>query len=379
MRNRQTNRKLLLLLAAVPVLGIFFAEEACAAYSARTLTAVNEFSIGVQNDVYGTGADGDKVVSGPEIVYAVTEDTGAIERNYESLVVEAGASLTAGNRNSGLIIRVKGDCTINGTITNRLAPRTWVPEIDGDPAEVLKDLYPAEMILSAAGDGGNGGSGGTAYRSAESPGPPSGAVPGYGGIGMPGRFYGGGYGAGGGGGAYQEAYSLRTYNAGNGGDAYTITTQTGIFVGGSPGGNPGHYGGGGSSYTFAGGSGPGGMGEGTLQNSAGGGGAGNYGGGVVIIYCGGTLTVNGTIDCGGSNGGTGGGAYWYLTGSLWQGDGGGGGSGGGGRIFLAARGTIENNGTLNVLPGIQGVSGDNGYGTDGTPGTQGTVTLREHY
>ena len=314
------------------------------------------------SNLFGDGSEGDAVISSAITLLADTEDTGMIVKNYKSLTITSAGSLTAGNRNCGMIIRVKGDCTIDGSIVNMMAPKT-ILESDG----VDFSIYPATMKTTLAGAGGNGGGGDS-----------NGKLNGERGWGMSGRFYGGGY-SGGAAGGYNG-----DYRGGGGGDATGITTAiANIFVGGAA-SSAGTYGGGGggrkigsssSYYGGVGGSGPGGKGGGGNHGS-GGGGAGNYGGGVVILLVGGNLTINSTgkINC---NGGNGGGAG--TTASSFKNFGGGG--GGGGRIFICHKGTIANSGSLTVNGGsIGATTGSTGLAknTEGTAGGIGTIAIKTY-
>lgn len=314
------------------------------------------------SNLFGDGSDGDAVIASAMTLRADTEDTGMIVKNYKSLTITSAGSLTAGNRNCGMIIRVKGDCTIDGSIVNMMAPKTI---LDSDGVDF--SIYPATMKTTLAGAGGNGGG-----RDS------NGKYNGERGWGMSGRFYGGGYSGGAKGGYLGDSAGP------GGGDATGITTAiASIFVGGAQ-GSQGTYGGGGggqksrtgsSYYGGAGGSGPGGNGGAPNYGSAGGG-AGNYGGGVVILLVGGNLTINSTgkINCNGGKGGNSG-----VYGSGFKSFGGGG--GGGGRIFICHKGTISNKGSLTVnggsigtTSGMTGVAGE----TEGTAGGIGTIAIKTY-
>lgn len=66
--------------------------------------------------VFGDGSDGDVTISANTSL-ASTEDGDVVVRQYNTLTVDAGATLTVDNRCRGLFIFVKGDCTINGAIS----------------------------------------------------------------------------------------------------------------------------------------------------------------------------------------------------------------------------------------------------------------------
>lgn len=338
--------------------------------------------------IFGDGSDGVGLFSADTTWLAETQDTGMIVKNFESLTIPEGVTVSAGNRNCGMIIRVKGNCTIAGTLANRMSPKVI---LDSDGVDF--SVYPASMLSGLAGDGGDGGNGVRAYylgntfnkRGYE----------GIGGTGMVGRFYGGGWSGGGGGGGSCTDYEFGG-KGGDGGSVNDITTAIAdnlLFVGGAganfnSSGNNGSYGGGGSgangngngTSTCVGGSGPGGEGKGFIASGTlypAGGGAGNYGGGVIILLVGGNLTITGTIDCSGCNGG-GSGTSSNLGG------GGSGGGGGGGRIFICHKGTISNSGILNVNGGLAGDINTT-YGTSvqlaatrGIDGTIGTTAVKTY-
>lgn len=312
--------------------------------------------------IFGDGSDGAVVISADTTWNAETEDTGMIVKQFESLTISEGVTVSAGNRNCGMIIRVQGNCTIAGTLANKLSCKTLLSSDNVDFSS-----WPLTMLSGKGGDGGNGGSGRYA---------PTVTV---GGSGMTGRFYGGGWSGGGAGGSGTTGVML------HGGSVDTLTTAvtTALFVGGEAmytlnnnEGSNGKNGGGGAGYSASSGQGGnGGTGAGTAGDNAkgydadGGGGAGNYGGGVIILLVGGDLTISGTIDCSGGAGGNGGRSG--TTSSSYGGNGAGG--AGGGRIFVCHKGSINNTGTLNVSGGAAGAGGaKQSYGIEGNPGTAGT-------
>lgn len=305
-------------------------------------------------EIFGDGSDGVGLFTANTTWDAPTEDTGMIVKNFESLTISKGATVSAGNRNCGMIIRVQGDCAIDGSLANKMACKSL---LDSDGVDF--SVYPASMLSTVAGSGGNGGTGGGFLNK------------GQGGAGQAGRFYGGGY-SGGGGGA-SSMTNTDWHRGGTGGSATTITTAiSNIFVGGTVRAD-GSYGGGGGGFSAAGGSGAGATGGNAGNDNSGGGGAGNYGGGVIILLVGGDLTITGSIDCSGNKGGAGG-----------AGEGAGGGGGGGGRIFICHKGDISNAGVLNVNGGAGGNGGSTtGYGETaanfvGNAGTIGTVAVKTY-
>ena len=339
--------------------------------------------------IFGDGSDGVGLFAANTTWNAETEDTGMIVKNFESLTISEGVTISAGNRNCGMIVRVKGDCFINGTLANKMSPKTI---LDSDGVDF--SAYPATMLTTIAGNGGDGGAGGSSKGiSLDNYGKEGGT----GGTGMVGRFFGGGWSGGGGGGG------ARYYNGdanagdgkvgGDGGSTNTATTAVSdseIFAPGTAGtGANGQYGGGGLGPDKQSGGGRGVNGADATNYAAyscsGGGGGGNYGGGVIILFVGGNLTIAGTIDCSGSNGGNGG--YGGHTGTQYTthgGSGGGGGGGGGGRIFICHKGSITNTGTLNVNGGAAGSAGAhmlanaNYLGSAGTAGTIGTTAVKTY-
>ena len=307
-------------------------------------------------DIFGDGSDGDLYIkAGQTVTLEVpVPHQSVVTKNYKSITIEAGGTLTTADFNAGLVLRCQGDCNISGTISQKgKGPKT-------NPNNTYQ--YPEELVCGKGGDGGDN----TVKSSYD--------VIVNGGAGMPGRPYGGGI-SGGGAGMW-GSHSGISYRPGKGGDAdgITINTPDGqMFVGGSQvsyrsSGRPGQNGGGGSgvgdgmqedsTYGGAGGSGPGGAGEaGGVDGRARGGrggGAGNYGGGVVLLYVGGNFFLEGTVDCSGLNGGSPNG-----------------GGGGGGAIYVVHNGTQTVTGNLLVSGGASG-------GGNGEAGGVGTTTVKEY-
>ena len=307
-------------------------------------------------DIFGDGSDGDLVIKAGETVTlpVPVPHQSVIEMQYKSITIEAGGTLTTADYNAGLVLRCQGDCNIAGIIDQSgKGPKT-------NPNNSYP--YPEELIC---GDGGDGGANTTLASS---------GVTVSGGVGMPGRPYGGGI-SGGGAGMFGN-YQSTSRPPGKGGDADGITIDTAdnqMFVGGArasygTSGRPGSNAGGGSgvgaamqeddAYGGAGGTNPGGAGEaGQVSGRARGGrggGAGNYGGGVVLLYVGGNFFLEGTVDCSGLNGGSPNG-----------------GGGGGGSIYVVHNGTQTVTGNLLVSGGASG-------GGNGEAGGVGTTTVKEY-
>ncbi len=182
--------------------------------------------------IFGNGSDGDAVIDGTVTLPVPVPHQSIIEKHYKSLYINAGAILRAAAHNAGLIIRVKGDCIIHGTIDQSgLAPKTNSQNTYP---------YPAQLVCGDGGAGGNGGRAGSG----------TGNTGGYGGAGMLKRPYGGGYGGGGGGG---KGYSDGAYSWGaNGGSGLIFIEDSQPFQGGAGASKPaghvayvGQFGGGG--------------------------------------------------------------------------------------------------------------------------------------
>ena len=322
-------------------------------------------------EVYGYGTDGDLYVAAGQTVtlnvpipyYSV------IEKQYKSIIIEAGGVLKCDANNAGLVLRCLGDCRIDGTIDQSAK--------SGLPYANSTFDYPGEIVCGAGGAGGAGvGDGG--------------GNGGAGGAGMAGQKCGGGWSGGGGG-----SVGGTNANGGAGGSAATINESipsTSWFSGGAGGtysssntyrrGGAGSYGGGGGGGGGTnggkevkggnGGSGAGGAGGSVSRDATGGGGAGHYGGGVVMLYAGGNLTINGSVLCNGGSGGSGGNG---------KNGGSGGGGGGGGAIYIVHNGGIVNNGALSVNGGSGGGGGVTvSYykaGNAGSAGGIGSVTIKQ--
>ena len=279
---------------------------------------------------FGTGVNGHLNTTG-SVTFTSTLDGEVVVRNYKSLTLNAGHTMTVSNRCRGLLIYVSGDCTINGTVTmtSKGAKAT------GSYAHYVyqsKNYYGNFLPMyqfNSVKLYGSGSSGGSANSN--------------------GRSVGEGYTGGGGGG----------YN-GNSGSAGTS------WSGGS-GGGAGPSATGGRDYAGVGGAGSAANTGGGAGNPAGAGGgsglAGDNGtGGLIIFIVKGTFTLGNTgrITANGANGGFGS-------------AGGGGGSGGGRIIILYSQGYINNGGTITVNGGIGGGTSP----TKGGDGGAGSITIKE--
>ena len=315
-----------------------------------------------------------------DVTYPSTTDGDAIVKQYSSITIDAGDTVTVQNRCKGLILYCQGDCTINGTLTMTAkgagpgAPASPVPS-NGLRWAWLKSgasdgPFPApEMPLAALGSAAaaltnpqalaiteavavtsvkTGGAGNTSPASGDVPtwGNASGRVGGT----ITNGTGGGGSGAGYNGGGDGGTGNCWAGGGGGGGAGAGGFGQSGVDASGTAGGNGGsgpeggRVGGGGGAGAPPGAGGPDGDGDGN-NGSAG-------VGGLLCLFVGGNLTVGpaGVISSHGSAGGDasppGGG-----------GNAGGGAGSGGGRIIIVYAGTYTNNGTVACNGGAGGGGG----------------------
>lgn len=305
---------------------------------------------------YGDASDGDLNTSG-NVTLTSSVDGDVIVKQYNNLVINSGHTLTVSNRCKGLVLYVKGDCTIDGTIdmTGRGAyvdpiaagvgsngirfarlksgESDVLPasEVDGCGASLIATEENQSGIFGngkifqivRSASSGCGGKGGDAKFIGL---PPSGSG------GQNGTCFGGGAGAGGA--AYYGGPNAGTANGGPGGNGFTPTSTNG---------------GGGGGAGNAGGSG------GVASGGATSGSAGSTGtGGLIVLIVRGNLTIgaSGVIRSNGANGGAGGaGAPGFTTGGT------GGGGSGGGIIVILHGGTLSNSGTIQANGGSGGAGG----------------------
>lgn len=280
---------------------------------------------------YGDGSDGDAVIAA-DTELEVALDEGQIIKNYNSLTINEGVTLKPANRCNGMVLLVRGDLIVNGTISaDKCAPLLNSLE--------ESSLSQNQIKLCGSLLGGTGGNGGDSYSNSYGTSAGGTASAGY--------ALGGGWP--GGGAAAPSSSTQRVSEPGGDGiraafgttfpypapDAYTIAAQ---------------YGAGGSTYSSTvrvGGSAPGG--GGATGNNAGKAGDG-YPGGAIWIFVGGNVTISGTgkITACGGDGGAG------IYDSSYKGYSGGGGGGGGGVIAIVYGGTYTNNGSIRVDGGNGG-------------------------
>jgi hypothetical protein len=344
------------------------------------------------------------------VTYTVPNKNGSYDgdmvlKQYTSMTINSGDTVTVDQPCRGLFIYVQGNCTINGTLSMNHRGAYANPTSTGgsDNNAVDTNGLRLPMITSGGSDSltvsaslFNGC--GTAVRSAiANQGSPSGngtiltiartntSVDGYTGAA---RGNSSNYGT-----PSQKSSVANSTGTGGRGGYWMNNTRTANFV----------YGG--YSSCFGGGSGGGGWngngnsnagqntnatnyggpgGEGASNHSYGGvgGGAGNpkgagYGGnvsgggngngGVIWLIVGGNLTIGSSgIIC--ADGNTGNNTWGDFNSA--------GGGSGGGRIIIAHKGTYTNNGTVQALGGNGGTS-QNNYGEAGQQGMNGTVTVQQ--
>jgi len=329
-------------------------------------------------DITGNASDGTFNSVG-NVTWSVTADQGPVVKQFDSFTLNAGHTLTVDNRCKGLILLVKGDVNVSGTISmNDKAARVtrdtdslpWVESCAKLSYYDYMSKVVVDFLMPAGGSGGSGGTGGNAIKSNDWA--PGGGPGGSGGTNC---AYGGSSGGGGGGGAVHCGPGSQKAG-GNGSDGIS---------GGGPGGSGG-----------------------TVENAAGTAGVngGGGGGGIIVIIAKGNITINpsgiitakssgnggngGNGNTNGSNatcGGGGGGGSGAGTGGTgvgyssigYAGGGGGGGGAGGGIVLLVYGNTYINNGSINVNGSIGGSGGSGNYfditnrGFPGSNGSDGSV------
>ena len=324
-------------------------------------------------------------------------DGDMVVKQYTSAIIDAGDTVTTDQPCRGLFILVKGDLTVNGTLTmsargafadptasggsdsnavdsnglrfpfvtsggsdSLTAAATLLNGCGTEARSVIANfptLSSDGTILSISRNGGSGGSGANAHNSTGS------VAGGTGGTATNGT---------GGGGAGKAYYRVATQNGG----------LAGCFGGGSGSGAARSYSNNqtnSSSPVAYGGAGGVGQYFGQFNNVCGGG-AGNPGGtsagsstsgsngtgGVIILVVAGNVTIgaSGKILANGAPGGVASGDANDMEG----------GATGGGRIIIAHTGTYTNNGTVQAVGGKAATSGMSGTGGDGGAGT---VTVQQ--
>lgn len=317
---------------------------------------------------FGDGSDGAVTVSASANWETSTsaDDTGVVIKNFTSLTINSGQTVTANHRAKAMLLYCTGNVTINGTLhmNGKGAAATAATDTTIVRTMVNAGLFANETaagtrFFSVPAAGGAGGLGGkTGNPTLGSPGT-AGANGGTGGGG------GGAGGAGGGGqfglggnGAAGTAFCGGAGGGAGGFDGSSGTNGVNGAVNGGAGGNGGSCG---TSYGAGGGAGnPGGTGR--VQGANGGTGA----GGTLILVVKGTLTIgaSGVVSANGSAGGN------STSNGL-----GGGGSGGGSVVVLYG-GTYSNSGTVQANGGAGGTSSPSTTNPGGAGGA-GSVQLAQ--
>ena len=278
---------------------------------------------------FGTGTD-KALNTTSSLTYTTTADQEVLVKNYTSLTVNSGHTITVSQRCKCLLLYVGGNCTINGTLTmTGLGAKStgsiahYVYQSKNYHGNFIPQYSFNSVKLYPSGSGGGGISS-------------AGLSAGYGYTGGGGGYNGnrGGSGtswAGGAGGGAGPAATVGLNYGGAGGVATTANCGGGA---GNPGGTAGPGGGIGGTGT----------------------------GGVIILVVKGTFTLasTGIISANGSNGG---------SGTV----GGGGGSGGGRIVILYGQQYVNSGGTISVNGGTGGGTAP----SKGGDGGAGSITIRQ--
>ena len=356
--------------------------------------------VGAIGNYYGDDSDGALSTAG-NVTYTVDNKNGSYDgdmviKQYSSLTVNTGHTITTDQPCRGLFIYVSGDCTINGTVSMTAKGANADPTASGgsDGNAVSSNglqigLFTTGGSSSFTNDGtgfngcgtavrtaianqGNISSNGTIYTISQlgSTGGAGGGSPGdggtsYGSVGTAGTTGGATISTAGGGGGTTHDIS--------GGGAVTLTGGTGgrggAFSGGAGGGgaqsrsHSGKTGGNGGDYGGSGGSGDseggyngasGGSGNPPGSGSNGGQTGGTGVGGIIWLVVGGNLTIGGTgvIEAKGVSAGTNS-SYAFGGGS------------GGGAIHALYKGIFSNSGSITATNGGSGSTAYNNGGTGG--------------
>lgn len=347
---------------------------------------------GGPRNFYGTGVDGDVVISANTSL-AANIDGDMVIKHYKSLTINAGKLLTLANRCRGALFYVQGDCVINGALsmTARGAhARPTDTTVTGDTPVAPGDGHavPADGITIRRLAAGHTDTDtdldlmygcGAAAVAAEANQPVvegngiviriprvggAGAAAVVGVNGLPGGTLANAPGGGGSGGnsprwaSHSGAGSAATcYSGGSGGGGVADDEDNSALFGAKAFGGAGGSGSSGGDPGFGGAGNPAGGGDtnGTLPVAG--------TGGLLILIVGGNISGAGIVSADGSNGG-------YTT--LGAGSAGGAGSGGGVVVILYA-GANSFAGTIRANGGVGGPAYDGGYSRAGGNGGAGTV------
>lgn len=296
------------------------------------------------HNFFGDGSDGAVTISSNTDLTSVTDGEYVIKQ-YSSLTVDVGATLSVLNRCKGLIIYVQGACVLNGLISMSGKGPNLVSATDGLIYRYYPDSAGVRGLITEFLSAATGGSGGAGVSSNSNGNTGNTATNGTGG---------GGSGARGGGGTSGSGGVGTCYAGGSGGGGAAGASGTSA-VGSGPGGNAGGTAGGGGH----GGTGnPGGAGSGSSGLT---GTDGN--GGLLLLIVGGNLTIgaSGGLSANGVNASGGSGAS-------------GGGGSGGGRIGCFYAGTLSNSGALTATGGAGGIASRTG-GAGGNGSVTGPIKI----
>lgn len=235
------------------------------------------------------------------------------------LTINSGVTVTTYLRRKMLVLYVKGNLEISGTLT--MTARGAVSARIGRSLKIITGVDHTDDDPGTGNGGGNGNYYGRGWKQYSR-----------------GNIYSGGCG---GGGTNREASNYLPEGSGRGGNASTYDSLQSC---GGGAGNPGGSGAG--KYAKSGQSGT---------------------GGVIVLFVDGDITVNSTgiISCNGMNGGSGYNPYGAP-----------GGGSGGGRIFIYHSGEYVNNGSVVCIGGSGGSNST--YTSFGDNGGDGTITQAQN-
>lgn len=325
---------------------------------------------------------------------------------YNNFTINSGHTVTTAVRRRGLIIYVKGDAVINGTLSMTARGSVGQPEAysvgnngiqlvrkTATGTATISDVSNMTGAMSTAsfnateGQQGAYSTGSKVYRFSR-----------YGGTGGQNSSFCGYQGTNGTNGTFNNNTALALLSTGGGAQGGNSAescswgragygSQGTIFSGGSGGAGRGADRGGGDATAYGGAGGSGALSAHGDNQTAGGAGnpAGAAGpstqaaatgtGGLLILVVKGNLTINGSIQANGVYGGRG----CIGAGSTSSHRGAGGGGSGGGSILVLHGGTLVNNGTVQAAggPGGQGCSGIYAVGRYGGTGGTGAVLIEK--
>ena len=349
---------------------------------AGTITA--NFTL-LYSNYWGSGADGAAVLSA-NTSYTSVQDGDVVVKNYTSLTINSGVTVTTSLRCKGLVIYVNGNCTINGTLTMTARGAYVNPTTAGVAAGGIQFLRKGgsgtytgsnvsgcgAALISAESNQAGTTANGTMYSI-----PLTGAA---GGVATSASAYNGNNGTAGSNGQTGGGGSGGAGNKGDGATGYG--TAGTCFSGGS--GGSGQWANSQTVHNATAYGGPGGSVVSTASEPYCGGGSGNNGGtgggtgangnngtgGLLVLFVSGTLTVGstGVISANGVQGGNGRG---HQNGAP------GGGTGGGSVLILYGT-SISNSGTIQAVGGAGGTPFNNSGNIQPSAGAGGAGSVRTY-